>query len=312
MSWQCRMVRSRIEKYAAAGRDSILRREPHLSRCPSCRTYCVEIAALEASLRGLELADAPSQAVEAEVWRRIDRLEIDRSRPRRQPRWAIAAAAAAVLVAAVLASGVFRIGRTAARIDGNPALVLQGGIGYGQEPSAAVTVKTTVARVHPKPGKRGISTARRHRARAGLYAGRARSVHRRGRTYRDRSPETRSARKISNGLKTKVQIVRKTDSAAPAPPQHAVWAAWGVWYEGRGDYARAAVAYEHAEAAADKSGAVAPVIYTYEAGRAAECAGDTSTAIEYYSKMLSRTSGSKEEPKAEKGTQIWTPSGDTA
>lgn len=305
MSWQCRTSRRRMERSMAAARYADLDRIPHVEACASCRDYRAEMLALDSSLRALAPASQATPDVEQGVWREVDR-RLDARGPQVSPLRKYVALAGLGALAVIVA--LFARGRTrpspAEDRGAPPVVIAQHGTTQDQTHTPPMVASGTK---EPSPRKKAPAVAKERPRR--LIA-----LHRRPR-HRRHSGDYRIAKKQSQPAKSAVQVARLDERKPLGPPPHVAWAAWGAWYEQRGEYDRAALAYERAEAAAGKASPSIPVIYSYEAGRAAECAGDVSTAIDYYAKMLSRTSGSNAKPrdtKEGKGAQIWTPSGNEA
>lgn len=281
-----------------------------------------ELHDLDTSLRSMIPDTRPLPDVEELVWREIERRQVEgmarnQAATRVKPAWRIAAATfVAVLVIGSL---------TFVKMFWSPAVPRRDTIARSGTSSSRRDLHFASRQTSRKATSRSpkdinqLTTAMRHSSTHRASASRkilARAFATRKHPVGSRA-ETRLA-KATTG-KTQQQVARL--------PAEVTWASWGAWYEQQGDYERAAAAYRNAEALAARkvspSGpAVSTYQYTYQAGRTAECAGDVSAAIDYYSKMLSgattaqtgndtkdsddtHDAGSGEKP--DKGAQIWRP-----
>jgi tetratricopeptide (TPR) repeat protein len=286
MSWMCRRFARALEQSIAAGTSPT--DGDHAAHCAKCARYAAEIATLDHCLRQLAAPAEPAMDRERAVWAEIDRrMHAPSSRP--VARYLVPAGLCAVwAVCGWLIARPFLLKQPNPRESGiGVRSVPQSVAGYAARPDGQVVGNRQNSRLTVTPSVRSV---RRETGSIERPAGRR---HLRRSLVHVVTREKRARR---------AQVALTDRILRPSIPPSAAWAAWGAWYEQRGDYDRAAEAYRRAEVSA---GEATPAVYTFEAARSAEQAGDLTTAIENYAKLLSRPTGEK--PKAEKGTQIWNP-----
>jgi hypothetical protein len=254
----------------------------HVACCAACRAVWNDLRLLSADLPLTLDTPGPSPSFTEGVWRRIDAAAM----PRRS-RWAaLATTAAAIVLAAIVYASWNRNAGPPGAVPGRSAAAERNAVrprlasGAPYSPKTATTgAKQAHRKVHPeKP--RSFANA------SPLHAGVRRHAFHRPRSRHN------------------VRIVRAPHPAPERPagppqacPPRLSWADWGAWYEGWGDYGRAADAYGKAYLEQPDP------LHAFTAGRAAECAGDIGQAVEYYSRLLDYTPETKHKPG--EGTLRW-------
>ena len=252
----------------------------HLARCPDCSQTWRELRRTREAIASIRAAEPLSSDFSEEVWRRIEAAEKANRRDSSIQRMVPAAfsLAAVVLVVAALCA------RPPAT-DGTAAL---------RRISAAPVVHVA-ARLTPKEGEAAGSKQPRPTTdvtQLGRAAERKHSARRRPVRYAPHQAK-KLFRKRKPVLARSAVVVASADVlTTKAPPNtRTQWERWGVWYELWGDQRAATAAYAKAFEETPSPG------LAYTAGRAAESAGDLSTAVDYYVKALDSTNHKDEEPK---------------
>lgn len=261
----------------------------HLSRCRACRAFWRDIHNLAANLPRVCSAPAPSGDFTDSVWRRID------SAPRRHHP-GVPAPLLAASAAALAALFGFLWWRTAVPSNSEQPepfpVAKRPQNGFSPGPSSVPGGVSRTQRVASAPSSSGPKKERT-RASASRKRGAA--------TTPKRPSKDRIRRRMMHRIRYAQTPVREmakiASSVVPHEQAAARWQKWGAWFEIQGDYQRAAAAYQRAfEIQPDPE-------VGFAAGRAAECAGDISEALRFYSRILYPPSGSKERP--EDGATRW-------
>jgi len=244
----------------------------HTDGCLACAESWRELSQLTRRLSDVNQSPSDGPSQRAAILERTAKLP---GPPRNRLATSTAFAAAAILLVVWFASRPDRISEPSLNA---PVVIL----------SQRSSSKVTIAEVPKSIDKRKTPATERKATKA--YSKQARQKRR----VRIRRP-VMLARAIDSVERTPNTSV----SQEPAHQQTASittvkWEQIGAWYEAGGDHRSALAAY--AKAFEDRP---TPEL-AFTAGRAAECAGDISSAVDYYARALEPKSESESEP--EKGS----------